>query len=152
MQWQGITQSFAMLLFLLQMNLDLEIELFNISGFPTFHNIQASQHFIIFQAFQHFIIFQAFQHFIIFQAFQLFIIFQAFQLFIIFQAFQLFIIFQAFQHFSQEYSDSSFLVARLIYSFIVSCSYHVTVTSSSVFQCYYYCLLACGNNLCSFHI
>ena len=43
----------------------------------------------------------------------------------------------AFRNSSQEYSDSSILVARLIYSFIVSCSYHATATSFSVFYFYY---------------
>ena len=42
--------------------------------------------------------------------------------------------FQTFKHFSQEYSDSSVLVARPIYSFIVSAG-----ESSSVFYVYYYC-------------
>ena len=44
--------------------------------------------------------------------------------------------FQAFQHLSQEYSDSFILVVRVIYSFIVSCSYHVTVINLSVFNFY----------------
>ena len=41
--------------------------------------------------------------------------------------------YRAFQHFSQEYSDSSILVALFIYSFMVFCSYHVLVTSFSTF-------------------
>ena len=40
--------------------------------------------------------------------------------------------FKTLKYFSQEYSDSSVLVARLIYSFIVSAD-----TSSSVFYVYY---------------
>ena len=59
--------------------------------------------------------------------------------------------FQAFKHFSLGYSDSSVIVARLIYSFIV-CRYHVKVTSSSVFYVYYYCLLESKNNVSTFHM
>ena len=55
--------------------------------------------------------------------------------------------FQTFKHFTQEYSDSSVLVARTIYSFIVSAG-----TRSSVFYVYYYCLLESENNLCTFHM
>ena len=44
--------------------------------------------------------------------------------------------FQTFQ-----YSDSSSLAASLIYSFIVSCRYLVTVTCFSVFYFNYHCLL-----------
>ena len=37
--------------------------------------------------------------------------------------------------------------------FIVSCNFHVTVTSFSVFYFYYYCLLeSVKNNLCTIHI
>ena len=55
--------------------------------------------------------------------------------------------FQTFKHFSQKYSDSSVLVARLIYSYIISAG-----TSSSVFYVYYYCSLESENNLCTYHM
>ena len=55
--------------------------------------------------------------------------------------------FQTFEPFSQEYSDSSVLVSRVIYSFIVSAG-----KSSSAFYVYYYCLLEFKNNLYTFHM
>ena len=51
-----------------------------------------------------------------------------------------------------QYSDSSSLAASLIYSFIVSCRYLVTVTCFSVFYFNYHCLLEFENNVCTFHM
>ena len=66
--------------------------------------------------------------------------------------------FQAVRPFIQEYSDS-ILVAQLIYLFIVSCMFHVTVTRTmlqkqvSVFSIFIFTVYqSLKSNLCPFHM